>query len=277
MPDNPVKTPIPFIPKHVQFVPGRTIVIALYLFAAAEIGRMLAWFANVPEHQALLPWFIAMDAVYLALFSWMMWRPAKSPLGLYLYFFIQSAQIVIMVILAPGMDFTPGLFTPLSYQVALNLRGRPRQAWIAIFLILTIIPLILIQDPLRNLALGLPNMAGIFVLATYISTSQEEEIVCAQGEAMLAELQQTNRQLQEYTRQIDELAAIEERNRLARELHDSVSQTIFSAILNIRATQLLMERDPSRVPAQLATLGDLAQSALAEMRGLIAQMRPKGE
>lgn len=264
-------------PKSARFSPGRTIVIALFLFCAAEIGRILAWFADEPEHQTLFPWFIAMGAIYLVLFSWMMGRPAVSSLGLYLYFFIQAAQIVIMVVLAPGMDFTPGFFIPLSYQAALHLHGRPRQAWIAIFLILTIVPLILIQDPLRNLALRLPDMAGILVLSAYIATLQEEEMVHAQSQEMMAELQEANRQLQAYTLQIDELAAIEERNRLARELHDSVSQTIFSVILNIRSTQLLLERDPARVPAQLATLQNLAQSALAEMRGLIAQLRPKNE
>lgn len=262
-------------PKVNRFLPGRTIVIILFLFTAAVIGRSAAWFANEPEHQFLLPWFMGMDAVYLVLFSWMMWRPAATSLGLYLYFFVQSAQIVAMVVLAPGMDFTPSLFIPLSYQAAIHLRGRPRQVWIAIFLILNIIPLVLIQNPLRNLALGLPNMAGILVLSAYISTSQEEEIIYTQSQAMLAELKETNRQLEAYTRQIDELAAIEERNRLARELHDSVSQTIFSTILNIRTTQLLMERDPSRVPAQLKILGELAQSALSDMRGLISQLRPK--
>jgi signal transduction histidine kinase len=264
-------------PNPTRFVPGRAVVIILYLFIAAEIGRAVAWFANEPEFQSLLPWFMVMDAIYLVLFSWMIWRPTASIPVLSLYFFVQSAQIVIMVVQAPGMDFTPGFLLPLSYQAALHMRGRPRQAWIAIFLILTIIPLILIQAPLRNLALGLPNMAGILVLSAYIATLQEEETIFSQNQAMLAELQETNRQLQVYTQQIDELAAIEERNRLARELHDSVSQTIFSTVLNIRATQILMDRDPARVPAQLAILGGLAQSALADMRGLIAQLRPKTE
>ena len=264
-------------PKSVRFAPGRIIVIILYFFSAAEVGRMLAWFANEPEHQMLLPWFVAIDAIFIGLFSLMIWRPAASSLGLHLYFIVQTAQIVTMVVLAPTMDFTPGLTIPLSYQAALHLRGRPRQVWTAILVLLNIIPLILIQDPLRNLALGLPNMAGILVLTAYISTLQDEEMVHAHNQAMLAELQEANRQLQAYTLQIDELAAIEERNRLARELHDFVSQTIFSVILNIRSTQLLLERDPARVPTQLATLQDLAQSSLAEMRGLIAQLRPKNE
>ena len=92
---------------------------------------------------------------------------------------------------------------------------------------------------------------------------------------MLAELEATHRRLKTYAGQVEELAALEERNRLARELHDSVSQTIFSLILNARSAQMLLERDPARVRSQLEQLQELAQSALGEMRGLIAQLRPR--
>ncbi len=70
------------------------------------------------------------------------------------------------------------------------------------------------------------------------------------------------------------LAIIEERNRLARELHDSVTQTIFSMTLASESARILLERDPSRVSARLDRLHELAQSALTEIRSLIFQLRP---
>jgi signal transduction histidine kinase len=91
---------------------------------------------------------------------------------------------------------------------------------------------------------------------------------------MLGELQDTHRQLQAYADQVEELAAMEERNRLARELHDSVSQTLFSIVLHTRSAQILLERDPPRIRPQLQRLQELTQNALAQMRGLIAQLRP---
>jgi len=93
----------------------------------------------------------------------------------------------------------------------------------------------------------------------------------------LRELQDKNIQLQAYTSQAEQIAAIEERNRLARELHDSVSQTIFSIVLNTRSTQIFLERQPERVRSQLEKLQELAQEALSEMRSLIAQLRPQKE
>ncbi len=71
-----------------------------------------------------------------------------------------------------------------------------------------------------------------------------------------------------------ELAAGEERAHLARELHDSVTQALFSMTLVTRSLELLLERDPSRAGEQLALLRELQRDALAEMRSLIFELRP---
>ncbi|NTW02966.1 MAG: GAF domain-containing sensor histidine kinase, partial [Oscillochloris sp.] len=69
-------------------------------------------------------------------------------------------------------------------------------------------------------------------------------------------------------------AVLEERNRLARELHDSVSQQLFSITLTAQAARAQMERNPQRATAQLERLQETATAALAEMRALIFQLRP---
>jgi PAS domain S-box-containing protein len=75
-------------------------------------------------------------------------------------------------------------------------------------------------------------------------------------------------------RQAGELAAGEERAHLARELHDSVTQALFSMTLVSRSVEMLIERDPATARAQLAQLRDLQREALAEMRALIFELRP---
>jgi len=75
-------------------------------------------------------------------------------------------------------------------------------------------------------------------------------------------------------RQAAELAASEERAHLARELHDSVTQALFSMTLQSRSLELLVERDPAKVPGKLAELRELQREALAEMRALIFELRP---
>ncbi|HET9345001.1 MAG TPA: sensor histidine kinase [Candidatus Limnocylindrales bacterium] len=70
------------------------------------------------------------------------------------------------------------------------------------------------------------------------------------------------------------MASSQERAHLARELHDSVTQALFSMTLVTRTTELLVDRDSAKAKEQLASLRDLQREALAEMRALIFELRP---
>src|SRR5947209_9495289 len=80
-----------------------------------------------------------------------------------------------------------------------------------------------------------------------------------------------NARLYEQTR---EYAVVEERNGLARDLHDSVTQSLFSVSLLSEAALNLLDRDPAKARERLERANELAQGALAEMRALIFQLRP---
>ena len=118
------------------------------------------------------------------------------------------------------------------------------------------------------------SAVGIFLVSydlLYTQAQNEKK----DSQALLESLTTANRQLEEYAAQAEELAAEQERIRLARELHDSVSQSIFSIILTARSAQLLLGRDPSRVPEQLLRLQEMTGEALSQLRSLITQMRPQ--
>jgi signal transduction histidine kinase len=70
------------------------------------------------------------------------------------------------------------------------------------------------------------------------------------------------------------LAAIEERQRLARDLHDSVTQDIAGMLLLAQALPSACRRDPAEAARQAGRLVDLSASALAEMRALLSELRP---
>lgn len=73
-----------------------------------------------------------------------------------------------------------------------------------------------------------------------------------------------------------EAAVLEERSRLARDLHDSISQQLFSMTLTAQAARAQLEKNPARAATQLERLQETAAAALAEMRALIFQLRPPG-
>ncbi len=89
--------------------------------------------------------------------------------------------------------------------------------------------------------------------------------------AQRAALAVENAQLYE---QAQELAVMEERSRLARDLHDAVTQTLFSASLIADVLPRLWERDPDVGMSRLEEVRQLTRGALAEMRTLLLELRP---
>jgi signal transduction histidine kinase len=95
------------------------------------------------------------------------------------------------------------------------------------------------------------------------------------SESLLAQLSAANRKLQELAEKAEETAALQERNRLARELHDAVTQTIFSITLTAEAARLAREQDPGKLPSLLDRIQESSADALAEMRALVSELRPR--
>lgn len=75
--------------------------------------------------------------------------------------------------------------------------------------------------------------------------------------------------------QAQELAIVEERSRLAHELHDSVSQALYGIALGTRTARMLLDQDPLRVAEPLDYVLSLADGGLSEMRALIFDLRPE--
>ncbi len=87
----------------------------------------------------------------------------------------------------------------------------------------------------------------------------------------ITEQKQAERILMERAR---EAAVSAERGRLARELHDAVTQTLFSTVLTAEVLPKIWERSPAEWRKKLEELRELTRGALAEMRTLLMELRP---
>ncbi len=95
------------------------------------------------------------------------------------------------------------------------------------------------------------------------------------------EIGQLSRELNDMAAQLEnlmqtrgELATLEARNRLARDLHDSVKQQIFATSFQVAAARALIEDDAKAAEAHLAQAEDLVHGAQKELNVLIGEMRP---
>jgi len=246
-------------------------LLAVYLFYSAILARSLAEEALRPH----MPLYLALELVFLLLFTLVLWRPGLRAGILQLYFCLQTVITLVLISQHPEFDFVVNLFVLLCFQAALVLKDPVRWVWIGLFVFLTGSSLIFYLG-IDGLARAVLSMVGCIIFAAYVVTNQEVEQARLQSQAILDELRGTHQKLEQHASQVEEFAAIEERNRLARELHDSVSQTMFSIVLNTRTAQILLERNPAQMRPQLEQLQGLTQNALGQMRSLIAQLRPQG-
>ncbi|MCB2214278.1 GAF domain-containing protein [bacterium] len=99
----------------------------------------------------------------------------------------------------------------------------------------------------------------------------QDEIALAQTLANQASLAITNERLKG---EAQKAAVAAERNRLARDLHDAVTQTLFSTSLIAEVLPKIWEKDPAQGEARLAELKQLTRGALGEMRTLLMELRP---
>ena len=102
---------------------------------------------------------------------------------------------------------------------------------------------------------------------TFTDADQETVGVLAAHAAVLME----HARLYEESR---ELSVLDERNRLARELHDAMTQTLFSLRLTLETAASLLGSDPARAEAEMVTARGLLDAVFAELRVVIFELRP---
>ncbi len=117
------------------------------------------------------------------------------------------------------------------------------------------------------------HVFGVFSVAwTEPRSFTKAEVRLFTALAQRAGLALQNARLYERSQQA---ASLEERQRLARELHDSVSQALYGIALGTRTAKTLLERDATRAGEPLDYVLQLAEAGLAELRALIFELRPE--
>jgi signal transduction histidine kinase len=180
-----------------------------------------------------------------------------------------------LIFTRPAMDYYALLYIVISLAANRYLPLRTIAVWVAGLCVLLAAALFLVFGMAEGLTYVLTYVAGLLFIGLYGRANRKAEEARAKSEELLARLQESNRRLKVYAERAEEVAAAQERTQMARELHDAVTQTVFSINLTAEAARLAYDSTPQRVPAMLVRLQELGREALAEMRSLVEELRPR--
>lgn len=252
----------------------------VFLIFAAVTLRGFVIFSAEPQFMLIMG-LLAGYGLLLSGKTWFTDREAKvkeSPSGkrwMSAYLLLQATLVLVLLIVSWSEDFFALLFIPLSLDVISHFGRRYGYVWIAAFsLALTGALLLAEEGQIFGVAMGVFYSGLCFLFGGYAHQVRKAELAHTQNQRMFKELESAHYQLQGYATRAANLAMEKERNRLARELHDSVTQTVFSMNLAAQSARLLLDKDVHRVSEQLLRIDDLAASALNEIQSLITQLQP---
>ena len=185
-----------------------------------------------------------------------------------LYFGLQFIVISIVFLINPERtDAFNFLFILLTLQTSIALPIKKAVAWIAIYDVYVSVFLWAIR--------GIDGLyAVVFYLIGYVVTGylgyiiRQVEQERGRNQILVDELKETQQKLQE-------LAVVEERNRLARDLHDSVKQQVFAISMQLGAARTALS-ETDKAHTHVTEAEHLAQQAGAELTTLINALRPPG-
>ncbi|MGL4881012.1 MAG: sensor histidine kinase [Waterburya sp.] len=128
------------------------------------------------------------------------------------------------------------------------------------------------SEELRRVLFGLAfNSALLFALVLAFVILLVSAVI-AEHESR-TKLVQANRRLREYALQIEDQATLQERNRIAREIHDSVGHYLTAQSIQLENTAVFLARDQIKAASHLAKARQLGKDALANIRASIATLR----
>jgi signal transduction histidine kinase len=203
------------------------------------------------------------------------------------YHLFLAAEILLLVGLMALNPNTVMLGFTFSAHAAILFPSRAGALWIALFAALSAVMLVYHDGLLDGLMLALLVSAGCAAFGALQYARERAEAARRESQSLLVELQEAHRQLQRYSEQVEELTLVRERQRLAREIHDTLAQGFTSIVMHLEAAEAAL-LDEARRPPLPGVQGDMealqqhldqargtARESLAQARRLVWALRPE--
>jgi signal transduction histidine kinase len=247
----------------------RGLLVAAYLTLAA-----VAVIGLLSMYQAGDRWEIA--AGLLLAFGLLQARAPQLEAAdwqIHLFLAAQTCLVCGLLVLNPSQTVFQILFFVLSPQAMASLPGPLGMLWIAVFTLVT--------GMFSIYSLGWPE--GLLILSIFAGgylffgifgqALARADAARRESQALLRELEEAHRQLGAYADRVEELAVVDERNRLAREMHDTLGHRLTVAAVQLEGAQRLIPQDPERAVGMVGVVREQVSEALSELRRTVATLR----
>ncbi len=245
----------------------RSVLVHLSCYFALVVVAIVALATYFSEGHELRWVAAGLLAVFAGSVAWERWSIGRLWRNPHAYITLQTGLVLILLLIPPQLGFFVFAYFALSGLVMVQVSPRTGFLWLGIFALATAGALIYADGWRESLPMVILSGAGYLFFGSFAAVTVE-------AVRARQELLEALRQLQDYAAQAEQLVVVEERNRLARELHDSVTQTLFSMTMTAEAARIVSEQNSAQVAPHIVRLKELAQSALNEMRSVISQLHP---
>jgi signal transduction histidine kinase len=194
---------------------------ASFIFGAVFLRTLLVYRSSPELGKALgllLVWLVLAASEPTLSHRWSWYFP--------IYLVSQTILVFVLLTMPDSPDFFAALLAIITMQVMLRLNPKIGAIWIGLCALL-LVSLLASTYGTQTVALVLVYSAANALLGSYALATRRAQIAHNKNQVLALELQESDQKLQAYSTQLKAMAIARERNRMARELHDSVTQTVF--------------------------------------------------
>ncbi|WP_138760263.1 sensor histidine kinase [Modestobacter altitudinis] len=198
----------------------------------------------------------------VAAFGWVDRQRPPRRLRLAVRYVVVQLALGYLVFMAGGTGVGATLLSLVLVSQSVLLLPLP-----AAVVVSAVVPLVHLGMPMAD---GLRTMLGTYVAAAFTAVVTE---LLRREQRARAELAEANTRLRGYAAQAEELATTQERNRVARDIHDGLGHHLTVVQMQVQAARAVLASDPARADAVLAQAQQQSTEALAEVRRSVAALR----
>jgi len=196
---------------------------------------------------------------------------ARTPLkGIY---FILSLQLLILLAGAVVLPAINILIVAMSILAISRLPTRHGMIWTAFFALINLGIQYNEGGFPTGVVDGFINGLILFAFAAFASSLLQADQARREAQQLLTELEAAHTQLQEYAAQVEDLAVAEERNRLSRDLHDTLGHRLTVSIVQLEGAERLISTSPEKAGQMVEIVRQQLIEGLSELRRTVAMLR----